>query len=30
LTMECLRCNAEMAYLKTEKIQLGQTSLVAR
>ena len=26
--MECLRCNAEMAYLKTETIQLGQTSLI--
>ena len=25
--LNCLRCNAEMAFLKREKIQLGQTGL---
>ena len=27
-TMNCLRCGAKMRFLSTEKIQLGQTSLL--
>lgn len=28
--LECLRCNSKMSYLKTDKIQLGQTSYFLR